>query len=166
MVYLVKYLTKLRRAAFMTNIVKYVTQQPLEVQTFFTLVDTTAQLVGASEKYWSSKDMNGARIRILVEIAKAGGSIQPSTLASLIGVTKANISVLLVPLERLGYIQTSSHPQDGRKRRVVLSLEGEKLLMDLLPGNRATIAGQMKGLNEEEMNMLLSLLHKLQKNNS
>ncbi|RCX15386.1 DNA-binding MarR family transcriptional regulator [Fontibacillus phaseoli] len=143
------------------NIQKYVTEQPLEVRAFFALVDTTAHLVAASEKYWASKSLNGARIRILVEIAKAGGNILPSVLAGRIGVTKANISAMLIPLEQLGYIHTSSHPEDGRKRRIFLSPEGERLLLEEMPGNRETVAENMKSLDETEMKQLLSLLHKL-----
>lgn len=145
------------------TIQKYVTKQPLEVQTFFAMVDTTAHLVAASEKYWVSKNLNGARIRILVEIAKAGGNILPSVLAGRIGVTKANISAMLIPLEQLGYIHTASHPEDGRKRRIILSAEGERLLHDVMPGNRETITENMKSLDEEELQQLLSLLHKLRK---
>lgn len=148
------------------SIQKYVLQQPLEVQAFFTLVDTTAELVGTSEKYWASKETNGARIRILVEIAKAGGAILPSSLAERIGVTKANISVLLIPLEKAGYIRSFDHPGDGRKKMIELSSEGEKLLEDLLPGNRATITDRMKVLNENEMHVLISLLGKLQRGGS
>ncbi|MFE5322547.1 MarR family winged helix-turn-helix transcriptional regulator [Paenibacillus sp. NPDC056579] len=146
----------------MTDIHKYVTEQPLGVQTFFALVDTTARLIGISEKYWSSKGLNGARIRMLVEIAKAGGSILPSMLAGRIGVTKANISVLLVPLEQHGYIRCTSHPEDGRKRMIVLTPEGEGLLWEFMPGNRAVIAEQLDKLNESEMRQLITLLEKLQ----
>ncbi|NBD25780.1 MarR family winged helix-turn-helix transcriptional regulator [Paenibacillus glycinis] len=148
----------------MTDIRNYVAEQPLAVRTFFALVETTAGLVGASERYWSANGTNGARIRILVEIAKAGGAILPSELAGRIGVTKANVSVLLTPLEELGYIHSTSHPEDGRKRRIVLSPEGERILSDLLPGNRATIEGRMKGLEEAEMKQLFALLRKLQRN--
>lgn len=147
----------------MTDIHKYVTEQPLEVQTFFALVDTTARLIGVSEKYWNTKGMNGARIRILVEVAKAGGSILPSTLASRIGVTKANISVLLVPLEQFGYIRCTSHPEDGRKRTIELTPKGEGLLWEVMPGNRTVITEQLERLDETEMQQLLLLLGKLQR---
>ncbi|MGG1658263.1 hypothetical protein [Brevibacillus sp. NRS-1366] len=52
---------------------------------FFTLADATAELVSESEKYWQSKGINGARIRILVEIAKVGGQILPSLLVRTLG---------------------------------------------------------------------------------
>ncbi|WP_409344642.1 MarR family winged helix-turn-helix transcriptional regulator [Paenibacillus sp. MBLB4367] len=145
----------------MTTIQQYVTQHSLEVQTFFAMVDTTARMIGYSEKYWFSKGLNGARIRLLVEIAKEGGSILPSALASRIGVTRANISVLLVPLEEQGYIRVSSHPEDGRKRRIVLTPEGESLLWDVLPGNRDVIAEKMKVLDDAEMRQLLALFKKM-----
>lgn len=145
----------------MANIQTYVTMPPLETETFFTLVDTIAQLIGASEKYWHEKGLNGARIRLLVEIAKAGGTIFPSELAERIGVTRANISVLLIPLEKEGFIVSADHPEDGRKRRIVLAEKGESLLWEMLPDNRKVIAEQMKGLTEGEMRELLRLMYKL-----
>ncbi|QJD86096.1 MarR family winged helix-turn-helix transcriptional regulator [Cohnella herbarum] len=147
----------------MKNIQQYVTELPLEARTFFTLVEATARLIGQSEKYWASQDLNGARIRLLVEIAKSGGKILPSVLASRIGVTKANISLLMGPLEQLGYITIASDPEDGRKKTIVLSPEGESLLWEVLPGNRSVIATQMESLNDEEKMQLLALLGKLQK---
>ncbi|RKN86336.1 MarR family winged helix-turn-helix transcriptional regulator [Paenibacillus ginsengarvi] len=141
---------------------RYVSRQPLEVEAFFCMVETTAELVGVSERYWSSQGINGARIRILVEIAKAGGTILPSALAARIGVTKPNISVLLVPLEQQGYIRGVSDPEDGRKRRILLTEDGENLLLEVLPGNRAVIKKRMENLNADEIQLLLSLLRKLQ----
>jgi len=139
----------------------YVAEPPLETEVFFALVDTTALLIGYSEKYWASLGLNGARIRLLVEIAKAGGSVLPSELASRIGVTKANVSVLIVPLERQGYLEIRSHPSDGRKRRIELTEEGERLLREVLPGNRRTIADRMDGLGEADKRRLIELLGKL-----
>lgn len=143
------------------DIRQFATRQPLETQAFFALVDTTAKLIGESEKYWQSVGINGARVRLLAEIAKAGGSMLPSALASVIGVTKANISVLLVPLKEAGYVEESEHPEDGRKKRIALTPEGEALLRDALPGNRAVIADRMSGLNEAELRQLMTLLGRL-----
>ncbi|MBB6670436.1 MarR family winged helix-turn-helix transcriptional regulator [Cohnella nanjingensis] len=145
----------------MKEIQRYVTLQPLEVETFFAMVDATAALIGVSEKYWHAQGLNGARIRMLVEIAKAGGVILPSDLAARIGVTKPNVSVLLAPLEEAGYIQSSSHPEDGRKRRIALTAEGERLLFEALPGNRAVVSERMGRLSEPEMRQLLALFAKL-----
>jgi len=145
----------------MNDLQRYVSMQPREVEAFFAMVETTAELVGVSEKYWSSRGINGARIRILVEIAKAGGSILPSVLAARIGVTKANITVLLAPLEREGYVRSKSDPQDGRKRRILLTGQGEKLLLNELPGNRSAITKRMGELSDDELQLLISLLRKL-----
>ncbi|MCC3376276.1 MarR family winged helix-turn-helix transcriptional regulator [Cohnella sp. REN36] len=145
----------------MTDIQQYVTRQPLEVETFFAMVDATAALVGVSERYWHSQGLNGARIRILVEIAKAGGAILPTDLAARIGVTKPNVSVLLAPLEEAGYIRSSSHPDDGRKRRIQLTTEGERLLFEKLPGSRAVVSGRMDRLSQAELRQLRELCAKL-----
>jgi len=141
----------------------FVKQPPLPTQAFFALVDATAELVGISEKYWQSKGINGARIRILVEIAKEGGRILPSLLAQNIGVTKANISLLLTPLEQDGLISRASHPEDGRKSVISLTAEGQKLLFKHLPDNRQVIAEALEGLTEQELHQLLFLLGKIKR---
>ncbi|ULO05042.1 MarR family transcriptional regulator [Paenibacillus sp. 19GGS1-52] len=145
----------------MDNLQKYALDQPLHTQAFFTLVEATANLVAVSEKYWQSKGISGARIRILVEIAKQGGTILPSVLAQKIGVTKANISLLLTPLEKDGYIIRASHNVDGRKSVISITGAGQQLLMEHLPNNRQTVAEGMKGLNTQELQQLISLLQKL-----
>lgn len=145
----------------MEDLQGYVSEQPPKVRAFFALVETTASLIGVSEKYWQSRGLNGARVRILVELAKAGGSLLPSALAERIGVTKANISVLLVPLAREGYVRIAGDPADGRRRRATLTPEGERLLLGALPGNREVLESLMSRLDEAELRRLLELLGKL-----
>ncbi|MCQ6563277.1 MarR family winged helix-turn-helix transcriptional regulator [Paenibacillus mendelii] len=145
----------------MKELQEYVLDLPLHTQTFFALVETTANLVDVSERYWQSKGLNGARIRILVEIMKDGGTILPSMLAKKIGVTKPNISLLLTPLENDGLIQRASHPKDGRKTVISITSEGQSLLLRYLPDNRHRVAEKMKVLEEKELKQLLVLLNKL-----
>ncbi|MWV43867.1 MarR family transcriptional regulator [Paenibacillus sp. HJL G12] len=145
------------------NLQEFVLDQPLHTQAFFSLVETTAKLVDVSEKYWQSKGLNGARIRVLVELMKEGGSLLPSILAKRIGVTKANISLLLIPLEQDGFIRRESHPVDGRKSVISVTSEGQQLLFTHLPANREGIAEKMKSLDEQELHQLLFLLHKLRR---
>lgn len=135
----------------------------LPTRTFFALVEATAHLVDVSEKYWQSQSMSGARIRILVEIMKEGGTMLPSVLARKIGVTKANISLLLVPLENDGLLRKTSHPSDGRKTVISITGEGQSILLKHLPENRRHIADKMKVLDEREQNELLALLMKLRR---
>ncbi|MGG4459643.1 MarR family transcriptional regulator [Brevibacillus sp. HB1.2] len=139
----------------------YVNQPPLRTKAFFSLVDATTDLVGLSEKYWHAKGMNGARIRLLVEIAKHGDSILPSRLAACIGVTKANISLLLAPLETDGLIHRAPHPKDGRKSVISLTEAGKQLLFEHLPGNRQIIAEGLRRLEEQELHQLIFLLEKI-----
>lgn len=145
----------------MKELQDYVHDLPLEILTFFSLVEATANLVDVSEKYWKSKGVNGARIRILVEIMKEGGTMLPSMLAKKIGVTKPNISLLLIPLETEGLIERASHPKDGRKTVISITSEGQSLLLKYLPENRQRITEKMKVLEEQEMKQLLIILNKL-----
>lgn len=145
----------------MDDLQKVVLELPLENEVFFALIGATAGAVAVSEKYWQSQGLNGARIRVLVEIAKHGGTILPSLLAERIGVTKANISLLLIPLEKDGYITRAAHAQDGRKTVISLTEAGKRLLMEQLPGNREAVAAVMNRLDEPELKLLLELLNKL-----
>lgn len=147
----------------MDDLQHYVLNQPLPTEAFFTLVETTASLVGVSEKYWQTHGLNGARIRVLVEIAKRGGSILPSELASAIGVTKANISLLLTPLTKDGFITRTGDARDGRKTVISLTEKGEALLKEHLPGNRQAVAKAMQRLEPAEITELMTLLRKLTK---
>ncbi|MEK3835658.1 MarR family transcriptional regulator [Paenibacillus sp. FSL M7-0896] len=145
----------------MDDLQKIVLELPLENEVFFALVGATAGTVAVSEKYWQVQGLNGARIRVLVEIAKHGGSILPSLLAERIAVTKANISLLLTPLEKDGYITRAAHAQDGRKTVISLTEAGKRLLLEQLPGNRKAVAAVMNRLDEPELQLLLELLNKL-----
>lgn len=140
---------------------EYLLHLPLPNAAFFTMVEATANLVAVLEKYWKSKGLNGARIRVLVEIAKDGGTMLPSVLAEKIGVTKANISLLLTPLERDGYIARAEHARDGRKTVISITNAGRTLLSGHLPGNREAVARQMDKLDEQEQHQLIVLLQKL-----
>ncbi|GED31954.1 MarR family winged helix-turn-helix transcriptional regulator [Brevibacillus centrosporus] len=142
---------------------KYVQDLPMPSTVFFALVETTAKLVDHSEKYWQSQGMTGARIRILVEIMKEGGSILPSMLAERIGVSKANISLLLGPLESEQWIRREPHAVDGRKTVIIITAAGQKVLLKHLPGNRQRIEDSMRALDETEQRQLLFLLNKLRR---
>ncbi|WP_025691932.1 MarR family winged helix-turn-helix transcriptional regulator [Paenibacillus zanthoxyli] len=147
----------------MKDLQNYVLDLPLHNQVFFALVETTAKLVDVSEKYWQTKGLNGARIRILVELMKEGGTLLPSKLAQKIGVTKSNITLLLSPLENEGFIRRDPHPKDGRKSVITITSEGQSLLLQHLPENRQQIAEKMQALNEQELHQLLALLQKLKR---
>jgi DNA-binding MarR family transcriptional regulator len=98
-----------------------------------------------------------------VEIARQGGAILPSVLAGRIGVTKANISMLLTPLERDGYISRTEHVHDGRKTVISLTVAGCTLLSQQLPSNRAVVADEMERLDVDEQRQLIVLLQKLKR---
>ncbi|MEK3700078.1 MarR family transcriptional regulator [Paenibacillus sp. FSL R10-2199] len=150
-----------RMDARMDALQKYVLELPLHNEVFFAMVGATAHAVAVSEKYWQAQGLNGARIRVLVEIAKHGGAILPSLLAERIGVTKANISLLLTPLDKDGYISRADHAKDGRKTVISITEAGRALLSEQLPGNREAVAGVMKRLDDTELHQLLGLLNKL-----
>ncbi|MFF2888596.1 MarR family winged helix-turn-helix transcriptional regulator [Paenibacillus sp. NPDC057967] len=147
----------------MKELQQYVIDLPLHNQVFFALVEATAQLVDVSESYWQSQGVNGARIRILVELMKDGGTLLPSRLAQKIGVTKANISLLLGPLEKDELIRREPHPKDGRKSVISITEQGQSLLLEHLPHNRERIAERMSVLDELELKQLHALLQKLKR---
>lgn len=66
----------------MDDLQKVVLELPLENEVFFALVGATAGTVAVSEKYWQAQGLNGARIRVLVEIAKHGDRSCPHCLLS------------------------------------------------------------------------------------
>jgi DNA-binding MarR family transcriptional regulator len=51
---------------------------------------------------------------------------RPSELAARMGVSKQALNYLLGELERLGYLERRADPDDGRSRRIALTLRGER----------------------------------------
>jgi DNA-binding MarR family transcriptional regulator len=93
---------------------------------------------------------------ISVFLASAG----PLSLADLgdqLRVTKANVSLVLVGLEKQKLIRRRADPKDGRKIRATLTKKGEKVLIDVMPTALDAVHEALGGLSRKDRSSLKRL---------
>lgn len=101
------------------------------------------------------------KLRILLVLEQSSGSVKPSVLAEIIGVTKATVSGLLRRLERDHLISRSIAPEDRRSNEVELSAEGRDFLERVMPEHYLRISKLMGKLTRAEQEQLIHLSRKL-----
>lgn len=101
------------------------------------------------------------KLRILLVLEQSAGSVKPSALARIIGVTKATVSGLLHRLERDALISRSVAAEDRRSNEVELTAEGRAFLERVMPEHYLRISKLMGRLTKEEQETLMKLARKL-----
>jgi len=84
-------------------------------------------------------------------------------LAERAGITKATVTGLIERMERDGLVTRQDHPTDRRMSIIHLTDEGTALMNELLPLHFTSTSHMMSHLSEEEREVLLSLMQKIQK---
>jgi len=87
-----------------------------------------------------------------------------SELADSLGVTRANITNLLTALMDKKLIKQIEDKSDRRKKRLVLTNKGEKLINKMHPERLSSNAAMLKGLSKKEKEDFLKYLQKVTAN--
>lgn len=85
-------------------------------------------------------------------------ALSQAVLAQALGVTPANVSLLLDKLESAGYVQRTG---EGRSKRVALTPLGRRLVLRLAPQHEAFLRERFAVLTASERKALGALLQKL-----
>lgn len=86
------------------------------------------------------------------ELSDRTGTMEPTTLAA------------IMAMQRKGLVQRSRNPDDPRKINVYLTERGQALEAVLLPAAREVVETAVRGLRKGEVEILLKLLHAIQRN--
>ncbi|HZC04379.1 MAG TPA: MarR family transcriptional regulator [Ktedonobacterales bacterium] len=111
----------------------------------------------ASAERLRAWELSVAQFDTLTQIRAAQGLMQQE-LADRLLVTKGNISQILDRLAARGLIRRQ---QEGRASRLYLTEEGQRLMDEVVPGQEAFIAEQLRELDVTERGALLGLLRKI-----
>jgi DNA-binding MarR family transcriptional regulator len=87
--------------------------------------------------------------------------LRPADLGNRLLVQPPSVTGLIDRLERLGYVRRNEHYEDLRGKEVRLTESGRAVVERILPGHPMQIASVMRGLDEEELKQLHSLLQRL-----
>jgi DNA-binding MarR family transcriptional regulator len=126
---------------------------------WFRLARFYNQSIRLSNRHLKKWNLTISQFDLLVQI----GTHQPLSQQELAGklfVTKGNMTQLLAKMEKLGLIQRQ---QEWRTKLIFLTEKGEKLFAEVVPQQESFQSSQFQSLNKNEQKQLLSLLRKLQK---
>lgn len=109
----------------------------------------------AWDQYLAHWSLSHASLPVLALLV--GGELSQRQLAERLGVTEQTTSRMVASLERSGYLERATQPQDRRRRAVRLTTAGRQCLAEL--NDADTIDGLVRhGLDEAETAQLRRLL--------
>jgi DNA-binding MarR family transcriptional regulator len=100
---------------------------------------------------------------VLLELSRAaGGELRPFALEQELLLAQYNLSRLIDRLEKAGYVERKTCPEDGRGQVVAITTSGRALLKKMWPTYRAAIGRHVGAkLSEDDATRLAALLGKL-----
>jgi len=97
--------------------------------------------------------------RILAYLDYRKDDVYQKDLEKVVGLTKSAISTILSRLEKKGYIERQAVEGDARLKRIVLTPYGKETNQILRRSIEETDENFVKGLNEDEQQEFLRMLH-------
>lgn len=141
---------------------RYPELDPVSYEAFLVLMHTGGRIRSVVDQYLTRQGTTHARFIVLAKLNREITTpIQASELASCVGVTKQTMSSLLDGLAKDGYIRRLEDPSDKRVSLVALTQTGQVFLNRVLPGLFRAQSAMMKGLSQDELRLLATLLRRL-----
>ncbi len=135
---------------------------PMSMRVMITLLRTGGDLLAAFEKLLRGYGLSQSRFLALAVLNRnPDAPMSPSELSAGVGVTRAGMTRLLDGLEREALVRREPHAADRRMLNLQLTSLGRELLEKILPDYWRRINACMAGLDQDEKELLLSLLAKV-----
>ncbi len=80
----------------------------------------------------------------------ASGPLRQHDLADRLFVVKSNVTAMLSRMERDGLVERAADPTDGRAKRVALTAEGKRRVLQTLQAQREIVSRMFEALTAEE----------------
>lgn len=132
-------------------------ETPQAAQVFRSMVGLVHQIGTAGARELARRGRTPAQFQALWMVARHPGCTQ-QRLADALGVTKGNVSQLLVRLEEDGLVRREA---DGAAYVLRLTPAGERLTDELVPAHHAFLEQWFSGLDPAELAELERLLHRV-----
>lgn len=91
-----------------------------------------------------------------LDLLQRHGSLAPSQLASLAGVTRPTMSALVDRLEARGLVHRQPHPSDGRRLLIEIASDAHEKMAPLYEGLAASFTDMLDGYTDDELRLLAS----------
>jgi DNA-binding MarR family transcriptional regulator len=102
--------------------------------------------------------LSGAQFELMRGLALAGGRTTSAALARDLGVDPAAVTRLVAGLQKMGLVARESDADDGRRRPVVLTDQGRRLMLDLHARLHANEIALTEALDEQSVATAMQVL--------
>ncbi|MEZ4267630.1 MAG: MarR family transcriptional regulator [Myxococcota bacterium] len=137
--------------------------QGIRVLAGLRLLMVASGLRSAIEAEFSADGISIARMQLLVLLMRSEGQREaPSRLAERAGVSTATITGVVDTLERQGFVGREAHPEDRRRRDVVLTAAGRDFLTWIAPRQARRVRALLARLADDEVPLLHSILDRVE----
>lgn len=109
----------------------------------------------------TAQDSRGHHYRLLAALDDIGPASQ-ADLGRIVGLDRSDVAVALAELERRDLVRRAADPGDRRRKRVVLTTTGRRVLQSLDEAVRQAQDQVLQPLNPAERATLIALLERLQ----
>lgn len=124
------------------------------------LVRVYNRIAHAEQDHLDEFDISPAQFDVLSHLAKDPGLSQQA-LADRLLVTKGNVCSLLDRMERAGYVERRTDPDDRRSNQLYITEHGKEVFSYAAPPLEAELARQFEALTGDEVETLMRLLARL-----
>ncbi len=133
----------------------------LQDQVCFALYSTSGEVTKAYGKLLKQHGLTYPQFVVMMALWQNDGA-SPTQLAKAVGLSKATLSPILRKLESNGYLVRESVPDNDKTKSMVLTAKGCEFADE--GENIAKLALCATGLNETEVNQLITMCNKIKNN--
>ncbi len=127
------------------------------------LLMVASGLRSAIEAEFTADGISIARMQLLILLMRSEGQREaPSRLAERAGVSTATITGVVDTLERQGFVGREAHPEDRRRKDVVLTKAGRDFLKWVAPRQARRVRTVLARLADDEVPVLHSILDRVE----
>jgi DNA-binding MarR family transcriptional regulator len=137
--------------------------QGIRVLAGLRLLMVASGLRSAIEAEFSADGTSIARMQLLILLMRSEGQREaPSRLAERAGVSTATVTGVVDTLERQGFVGREAHPEDRRRKDVVLTDAGRAFLKWIAPRQARRVRALLARLADDEVPVLHGILDRVE----
>ncbi|HFB55283.1 MAG TPA: MarR family transcriptional regulator [Hellea balneolensis] len=131
---------------------------PEKLFRMFTEVGIIHQLASAAMRQNLPKPLSEAQFQVLVHLSRVPNVNSPTGMTTAFQVTKGTMTHTLKLLQKNGFVRIRHNSQDGRKKSVHMTSEGEKILIKTITELRPNFEMLADKMSHDDLDTLLDIL--------
>lgn len=138
---------------------KYSEMQIDNVEACLHLLKTASELLREFERHFSEHGLSQARFLTLIVLEREDSKqLLPVEIAEKMGISKPNITRLLLSLEEDKLVKRAAHATDKRASIITITPKGSKILVSVMPGYYQIMNKAMKPIDNQSKKKFIETL--------